>query len=681
MAAAEPFSKCVPFNNLTIEKAVCWSALIEVAGKNTFNGSTESVMCDLTTFCQYIIQFIQFTEKDEETIENTSEEEIQFILLILIKMIRKLDYSDEYTKKFLVKFIEDILQHQLDYLTEEMIQILVVYARKLLPFDYFDEYFTNLIDDLRKLFQPDRLDRISSIAAMIDNENQRMNIFTIKKQVLELSEELIKTIDSKKYEKLDVIWSDLNFWYQSIAGILRQNNNEESEIKKLIPDLSMANLVKYLYIASIAFIQIPPSTSDIHLRKFFVEFIQPFFESANLHIRGLAIKCGASLAVRHRNMASSIIMTCYRQLITNENVQIWRIALAALLDLSNLHNIHTSFHSGEKDVQLDGFLVELLDSNKQPELVKTLAKGVGFMILNGYIQNPLLIGKILVHYFNPRTSTLLQQILHYLFVIMEKQEEKFDMLVRSLRSALELIVNAPYESGMREIKIKNLVGLVAYQTRNFPAQQKQIAIILLNLIERKIPMNLKRDLSKQLLSLRILVDENMREKFIDSIDNISYDAEKSIKKNLSSFKENVMQNTYLTQDSSETSFSTIERFNSSSGTTERNRSSSSVFEISSRDNFHSTRIPHSLDVLDTFDINENNINSSLNETTSTSGGHTVSSRHNAARSELRFNVDSIFASPNYLSENETKKLRPNQQIRPVVDKENQLRNSQKRQVS
>lgn len=667
LSNAEPFSKCVPFNKLTIEKAVCWSALIEVAGENTLNGSTDNLMCDLTTLCQYIIQFIKFTKEDEETMENLSEEETQLILLILIKMIGKLDYSDEYTRQFFVKFIEDLIKNQLDYLNEEMIHILVTYARKLLPYDYFDEYFANLIDDLRKLFQPVRLDQISAITEMIDNDTHRMNIFTIKQQIFGLNEILIKTMDSKKYEKLDEILWELDFWYQSIAGILRQNTlfDEESEINKLIPDLSMANLVKYLYIASSALIQMPPSSSDIHLRKSFEQFIQPFFESANLHIRGIAIKCGAALAMRHRNMAESIINICYRQLITNQNIQIWRIALAALLELSNLHNIHTSFHDGDKYIPLDSFLVGLIDSIRQPELVKTLAKGIGFMILNGYIQNPLQIGKILVHYYNPKSSTLLKQILHYLFVIMERQEEKFDILVRSLRSALELIANAPHESGMHEIKISNLVGLVAFQTRIFPEHQQHIAIILLDMIKRDIPKNLKRDLSKQLRSLRILVDENMRDMFINSIDDIVYDTNQSIiKKNLLSFKENVMQNAYFTQDSSQT--------------TERNWSiSSSLFEIPSNDNFNSTQISNSLDVPNTFDISGKNINSSLNETRSSSSTfrtNIVSPRHNADSA-----LDNLDGLP--LSENGAEKLKRKQPIRPLADKENQLRNSENSQVS
>lgn len=45
--------KTVPLENLTIETAVCWQALLEFLQK-TESDELDSLMVDLSTFCSYI---------------------------------------------------------------------------------------------------------------------------------------------------------------------------------------------------------------------------------------------------------------------------------------------------------------------------------------------------------------------------------------------------------------------------------------------------------------------------------------------------------------------------------------------------------------------------------------------------------------------------------------------------
>lgn len=533
--------RCVAFEHLTVELSVYWSAFLEFQNHgNDEIEDDETVQCDLETISRYIVDFIEciYINKSIDSTCDDEDMEKQFILLILIKMLNVFDFSEEYNRNVIVQFVKTILMSRMEMFSNRMIHELVSYIINLLPVYQIDSYFNDIFENVRNFMNPQSgiVERIASALTMIQNDDQRSNLIIMESEIKKLNKKKLQALNNQQYHEVIDIQAELTFWYQQIIGILKEyaSSDDERAIDKLMPHISLEIIHKYFHTFFETIIAMPITTPIILLANFYEQCIQPLIRSTDLKIRCTALKCGIALAMRYHNTVDDIIAVCVEILQNEENVDLLCIAVDGSCELIVMHKILAPNGNGPRNVIQ--FLLQDLLLVEDHKLVKSLIKGLGKLILKGFINIPESIAMILIRFFNPNASNEERKALHLLFDIMN-QTGLMGLLIDALRLAIKLIVTSPQETWMHNINVVELVGFFIKFTKNVPNLQSKIAINIVQSMEENIHSNqLIKDLSNQLKLLKIEVNVDLYEIILPQLNHLQQDMDATINRNLNSFR-------------------------------------------------------------------------------------------------------------------------------------------------
>lgn len=105
----------------------------------------------------------------------------------------------------------------------------------------------------------------------------------------------------------------------------------------------------------------------------------------------------------------------------------------------------------------------LFDTCQEATISMALATGFCRLILGGHYETTELISKIILKFFNPTTCTEINQILSVFFETLI-QRGKQSCLERALLPTVAIILDAPNESPLREIKADSVIKFVVNST-------------------------------------------------------------------------------------------------------------------------------------------------------------------------------------------------------------------------
>lgn len=122
-------TKLIPINKLTSETVLYWKCLIKHLQHESFTEELEEILPELSTFCNYISDFITtISSRENEMWVNHMQ---KFILLQLFEISTTYDLCDEVGRKKLNELICNTLMS--NNWTEKLIECIVTHLQKIIP--------------------------------------------------------------------------------------------------------------------------------------------------------------------------------------------------------------------------------------------------------------------------------------------------------------------------------------------------------------------------------------------------------------------------------------------------------------------------------------------------------------------------------------------------------------------
>lgn len=223
---------------------VLWWHLIQFGRQGIEDHNpVEKIMCDITVFCKYIEKFVS-------RMKNTNPDwtQIGYKLQILIEILRELEV-DEYGKKSLCDFIENILFDGTKLLNENTISSLVKCAEKCIRSDLLGRYLGHILngicDDVPSVDQ-----KIDEFIGFVQDDEIKVRIAQIKCQILEMKEKEKSCLDADEHVQLHQVQHEIKELRIRIIDICRDYGTGYDEEIFDISDCEMSTeaIIKCLQI-------------------------------------------------------------------------------------------------------------------------------------------------------------------------------------------------------------------------------------------------------------------------------------------------------------------------------------------------------------------------------------------------------------------------------------------------
>lgn len=599
LAPEGEFARCIPFPSLTVELAVYWLALVEFIQKMDTSiedadveGQLQYAICELSSFCEYLSKYINYI-KEVETgdPESWEAQENQFKLHILIEILLTFDLGDEVGRQNLNSFVSKALSTQI--LGENVVQKLVQCVENLLTdSDARLQYF---IDIIRGIIDPNSLIDVAdpTITKILDNVKDaetKIKISQLKFRILELREMESDLSEQKDYARLEKVTEELAEKSEefvntinncamidasSTLGIINDlNSTVQSNLnsKKLTKEWILHSLeICFFAVCSTATRTLTPN-----MFKLYEEFVQRHMKSPQMDIRDRALKCGISFSMLYEQLAKEVHQELYLQFVKHHQPRIWTTAVNGICELFDRYTIDFFESDGDKanslkakktrqlyrasepddevenaetresDTNVIYLFTHLFDTCQETTINMALATGFCRLILGGHYETQEIMSKIILKFFDPTTSTEINQILSVFFETLI-QRGKFESLEKALMPTICTILDAPNDSPLREIKADTVVKFIVNSTlppTNRNAHQTNIhnsmaTTFLKTMQENSENKELIKILSKELPTLDVDNNQELRNELKELTENLLVRSlnDAKIERYLKSFKE------------------------------------------------------------------------------------------------------------------------------------------------
>lgn len=167
----------------------------------------------------------------------------------------------------------------------------------------------------------------------------------------------------------------------------------------------------------------------------------------------------------------------------------------------------------------------VLDTEPDKSIQRACYIGFSKLILHGQHSTRELVSKFLIAYFNPATDSEINQILGIFFSALASRKKQ-DCLADALIPTLKTLIDSPYDSPLREVKIENVVKFVVNLTRPVYCSNglnlhnvlylKLLEFITDNIDDREVT----KVIPKELMTLEISDDPLLRKDLIAKIGSL-----------------------------------------------------------------------------------------------------------------------------------------------------------------
>lgn len=567
------FVKCIPFEKLTVELVVYWLSLVEYIQETDANGDEEddqlqNVICELTTFCEYLTKYISYIrDSASDDPESWELQDNQYKLHLLIEILLKFDLGDEIGRQNLNAFVSKVLSSQL--LGENIIKKLVHCVESLIPgldarLQYFIEIIRSIIDPSSAIDVCD-----PSIAALLDSikdPETKVKIGQLKLQIMELREQEGDLTKNRNFARLESVTEELAARNEEFFGLL----NTYSDTTTTLPtpsELTTLNSKKVskewilhcleIYFFAVCSYQTTSLTPNMF--KLYEDFVQRHMKSQHMEIRDRALKCGIACSMLYEHLAKDVHEELYQQFVRHHQPRLWTTAVNGICEMFDKYGIdfftidmdaekpdgakaakrtrqlynatleqdeaEDTSESGKNSTNVMYLFAHLFDTCQEASISMALATGFCRLILGGHYETSEIMSKILLKFFTPTTCTEISQILSVFFETMIQRNKQI-YLQRALLPTIFTILDAPHESPLREIKpdavIKFVINsTVQTATDNTTHIHSEIARTFLDrMIEQISNKDVLKLLSKELQTLDITTDHSMRNKLKEQANSL-----------------------------------------------------------------------------------------------------------------------------------------------------------------
>lgn len=343
LVQSEHMERCIPPNELTIEKIILWQAVIRYFGE-TEAADIDEILPDLSTMAVLLRQFIDINQhKNEPTAERYERLTYQFSLYCLLQIISDYDFGDEVGRKNMKDQILHILQNI--YMEESTIKVALKIIEDLIPLT--DDRLYKVSEMLRSMTDHQSFDlkmaKAVTDAYLETNPDVELEI-EIRQQsmkILDLTEQLTTAMNKSNYTSVQQIRDELDASVEVYKILIKPilEASKDDAAAPLIDSLyrkrrvNTETLIKSLQIlfyltASKNVKQINPSVAELYRKLVCV-----YFEAQELNIRSWALKCGTSCAMLYESIAKEVFHVLNNQFQNTTSVLIWRTSILCIFEM------------------------------------------------------------------------------------------------------------------------------------------------------------------------------------------------------------------------------------------------------------------------------------------------------------------------------------------------------------
>lgn len=570
LSKAGGFTKCIPFEKLSVEIIVYWLALVEYIQQTDTNEDEEDqlqyVICELSTFCEYLTEYINYIrETPAEDPESWDIQEDQYRLCLLIEILLRFDLGDEIGRQNLNTFVSKVLSTQI--LGENIVQKLVHCVENLITdLDARLQYF---IDIIRGIIDPCSSIDVSdpSIAMLLDNikdPEKKLKIGHLKLEIMDLREQESELSKNKDYIRLEKVIEDLAARNEEFLNLLNTCSDSmatSTTISELNSNTKKVSKEWTLHCLEICFYAVcSKQTTSLtpNMFKLYEDFVQRHMKSQHMEIRDRALTCGIACSMLYEHLAKDVHQELYLQFVRHHQPRLWTTAVNGICEMFDRYGIEffafdmdTEKSDGSKtkktrqlynatleqddpeestDASKNGtnvmyLFAHLFDTCQESAISMALATGFCRLILGGHYETNEIISKILLKFFNPSTCTEISQILSVFFETLIQRGKQI-CLEKALLPTIFTILDAPNESPLREIKPDLVIKFVINSTMpsandTGPNIHANIAKSFLNqMFEQTSNKELLKVLSKELQTLVIESNKTVRDELLELANNL-----------------------------------------------------------------------------------------------------------------------------------------------------------------
>lgn len=557
------YTKCIPFEKLTVEMVVYWLSMVEYIQETDANEEDEDeqllqVICELSTFCEYLTKYINYIrESASDDPESWETQENQYKLHLLIEILLRFDLGDEIGRQNLNTFVSKVLSSQL--LGENIIKKLVHCVENLITdLDARLQYF---IDIIRSIIDPSSSIDVSdpSIAALLESitdPETKVKIGHLKLQIMDLREQEIELTKNRNFARLDSVTEELAGCNEEFVSLLSTYSDSTATLPAT-SELTTLNSKKVskewnLHCLEIFFFAVcskQTTALNPNMFKLYEDFVQRHMKSQHMEIRDRALKCGITCSMLYEHLAKDVHEELYQQFVRHHQPRLWTTAVNGICEMFDRYGIdfftidldaekpdgsktkktrqlynatleqdeaEESSESGKNSTNVMYLFAHLFDTCQEASISMALATGFCRLILGGHYETNEIMSKILLKFFTPTTCTEISQILSVFFETLIQRRKQI-VLQKALLPTIFTILDAPHESPLREIKPDHVIKFVINSTvqtatdTNAHIHTEVARTFLQRMVEQLSNKDVLKLLSKELQTLDISTEQSVRD--------------------------------------------------------------------------------------------------------------------------------------------------------------------------
>ncbi|XP_058066104.1 condensin complex subunit 3 [Anopheles bellator] len=367
-----PEHKHVPLGDLTIERVICWHAMLEYLHRLD-SDELEDYMMELSKYCEFIKEFIENTGEagfmkssgtvnqsmasptHRSAMDKLQQLYFQHILHTLLEIVAIYDYSDEFGRDSLKLVLSDVLCNET--LHEMNVRLIMQTFEKLLP--DVETRFKFFVDLVNSVLEPSRVDFSNSSRSLVDTYFERypdqtslkLKISALRLEIMDLKEQETMRVQQKDYAGAQHVSERLNASNEEYANLVKplvqemsqtlSSSNTSAGIDSVVFRESMLRprrmtqetinkclQVCFYLVNSTSVRMLTPVMCDLY-----TSFISRYVQSPELHTRNWALRTSTAFSMLYDGLSKDTFQLLYQQFLHTASTRLWKTAIECVFEL------------------------------------------------------------------------------------------------------------------------------------------------------------------------------------------------------------------------------------------------------------------------------------------------------------------------------------------------------------
>uniref|UniRef100_A0A182N258 Nuclear condensin complex subunit 3 C-terminal domain-containing protein n=1 Tax=Anopheles dirus TaxID=7168 RepID=A0A182N258_9DIPT len=374
-------NKIVPLAELSIERAICWQAMLEYL-RDYDSNEMEDYMTELSKLSDYIESLVAKPSSlvifsGSSTVHTTSSQRqagesmdtlqqfhLQHILQTLLEIVLMYDFGDEFGRERIKLVLSRMLCTETLFETNVRV-IMETFERVIMDVDERFNFFVELVSSI--VLEPARQDILNSSRQLIDAYLERhpeltslkLHISALRVKILELKEQESNLSAKKDYTGAQLTNEELNQCNEMYIDLVKplvhamtQTTRNRSvsvtdtsstavfrasmlrDHRVTHPTIDKCLQICFYLVNSPSVSVITPAVCELYRN-----FISRHVQSSQLSSRDSALRASTAFSMLYDGLSKETFQLLYQQLLTTASTRLWKTGIECVFELLDRYGL------------------------------------------------------------------------------------------------------------------------------------------------------------------------------------------------------------------------------------------------------------------------------------------------------------------------------------------------------